>query len=52
MGMTYSELSIFGTLRKVTKLGPFSMFKRLLNDWTPNLSPFEVIQPLIRLPRR
>ena len=42
MGMSYSELSIFGTLRKVQKLGPFSMFKRLLNDWSPLLSPSEV----------
>lgn len=42
MGMSYSELSIFGTLRKVQKLGPFSVFKRLLNDWTPLLSPSEV----------
>jgi NAD+ synthase (glutamine-hydrolysing) len=33
MGMTYNELSIFGILRKVYKFGPFSMFKRLVNDW-------------------
>jgi NAD+ synthase (glutamine-hydrolysing) len=42
MGMSYSELSVFGRLRKQFKMGPFSMFKRLLNDWTPDLSPKEV----------
>ena len=25
MGMTYEELSIFGTLRKVARCGPYSM---------------------------
>lgn len=34
MGMTYEDLSIFGTLRKVYKCGPFSMFSRLLKDPT------------------
>ena len=42
MGMTYSELSVIGKLRKVSKLGPVSMFKKLLNDWTPDLSPSQV----------
>lgn len=42
MGMTYAELSTFGTLRKVAKLGPFLMFKRLLSDWGHLLNPFEI----------
>ncbi|ORY60138.1 carbon-nitrogen hydrolase [Pseudomassariella vexata] len=33
MGMTYQELTIFGRLRKVNKLGPFGMFQRLVHDW-------------------
>ncbi|KAJ1964871.1 glutamine-dependent NAD(+) synthetase [Dispira parvispora] len=42
MGMTYSELSIFGRLRKVARCGPVSMFNKLLYEWTPRLSPSEV----------
>ncbi|KAJ3269634.1 glutamine-dependent NAD(+) synthetase [Terramyces sp. JEL0728] len=42
MGMTYSELSTFGLLRKINKLGPYSMFKRLLNDWGAILNPVEI----------
>ncbi|KAJ1655688.1 glutamine-dependent NAD(+) synthetase [Dispira simplex] len=42
MGMTYSELSIFGCLRKVARCGPVSMFNKLLCEWTPRLSPSEV----------
>ncbi|KAK3684892.1 hypothetical protein B0T22DRAFT_464411 [Podospora appendiculata] len=33
MGMTYEELTIFGRLRKLNKLGPFGMFQRLVHDW-------------------
>lgn len=33
MGMTYDELTVFGRLRKVHKLGPFGMFQRLVHDW-------------------
>jgi NAD+ synthase (glutamine-hydrolysing) len=43
MGMSYEELSVFGSLRKTQKMGPFTMFKRLLNDWSPEKSPREVI---------
>lgn len=43
MGMTYDELSLFGNLRKVDKCGPYSMFTKLLHEWTPKgLSPYEV----------
>jgi len=34
MGMTYQELTIFGRLRKLNKLGPFGMFQRLVHDWS------------------
>ncbi|CAM1508881.1 Fc.00g026200.m01.CDS01 [Cosmosporella sp. VM-42] len=34
MGLTYQELTIFGRLRKVNKLGPFGMFQRLVHDWS------------------
>lgn len=33
MGMTYEELSIFGRLRKVQRLGPWSMYEALRNYW-------------------
>ncbi|KAK4113726.1 glutamine-dependent NAD(+) synthetase with GAT domain-containing protein [Canariomyces notabilis] len=33
-GMTYQELTIFGRLRKLNKLGPFAMFQRLVHDWS------------------
>lgn len=36
MGMTYQELTIFGRLRKLNKLGPFGMFQRLVHDWNPD----------------
>ena len=29
MGMTYDELSVFGRLRKVERLGPFPMWEKL-----------------------
>ncbi|KAI5799261.1 hypothetical protein DFH27DRAFT_560123 [Peziza echinospora] len=46
MGMTYDELSRFGHLRKVEKCGPYSMFTKLLHEWTGEgklgLSPAEI----------
>ncbi|KAJ5267161.1 hypothetical protein N7478_009969 [Penicillium angulare] len=33
MGMTYADLSRFGTLRKLDHLGPYGMFLRLLDEW-------------------
>jgi len=42
MGMTYQELSIFGRLRKVSKCGPFSMFEKLLHEWSERISPTEI----------
>ena len=34
MGMTYEELSVFGRLRKVSKLGPWAMYEKLLHLWS------------------
>lgn len=34
MGMTYDELTTFGRLRKVNKLGPYGMFQRLVHEWS------------------
>ncbi|CUS20922.1 LAQU0S02e01442g1_1 [Lachancea quebecensis] len=48
MGMTYEELSIFGYLRKVEKCGPYSMFLKLLHEWTPRLSPTQVAEKVKR----
>lgn len=48
MGMSYGELSKFGILRKVYKCGPFSMFERLLNDWSKQLNPLEIAQKVKR----
>ncbi len=31
MGMTYNELSIYGRMRKVDKLGPYGMWSKLLH---------------------
>ncbi|ODV93154.1 hypothetical protein PACTADRAFT_47078 [Pachysolen tannophilus NRRL Y-2460] len=39
MGMTYEELSIFGRLRKVSKCGPYSMFIKLLHEWSDVYKP-------------
>ncbi|KAF8518931.1 hypothetical protein BU17DRAFT_75991 [Hysterangium stoloniferum] len=45
MGMTYDELSIFGRLRKIEKLGPYSMFTRLLrSEWAKTLSPSQIAE--------
>ncbi|XP_037102571.1 glutamine-dependent NAD(+) synthetase isoform X2 [Syngnathus acus] len=42
MGMTYSELSVIGRLRKISKCGPYSMFSKLIQMWKDVLSPTEV----------
>lgn len=38
MGLTYEELSVFGKLRKVSKLGPWSMFVRLSHEWAHHMT--------------
>ena len=40
MGCTYNELGIFGRLRKINKLGPWSMWLKLCTEW-PHLTPTE-----------
>ena len=44
MGMTYEELSVFGRLRKVAKLGPYGMYEKLLHEWSHRLSPREIYE--------
>ncbi|GAB1202302.1 glutamine-dependent NAD(+) synthetase [Aspergillus pseudonomiae] len=44
MGVTYAELSTFGYLRKVAKLGPWSMYERLLHVWGNEYSPREIYE--------
>ncbi|KAI9677458.1 MAG: glutamine-dependent NAD(+) synthetase [Caeruleum heppii] len=44
MGLTYEELSIFGRLRKVSKLGPFGAWERLLHEWGHQMSPREIAE--------
>lgn len=42
MGMTYSELSEFGRLRKQAACGPYSMFCKLVSSWRNECAPKEV----------
>ncbi|KAJ3316371.1 glutamine-dependent NAD(+) synthetase [Blyttiomyces sp. JEL0837] len=42
MGMSYDDLSVYGTLRKVSRCGPYQMFLVLLARWTPQLSIEEI----------
>ncbi|KKA20102.1 NAD(+) synthase (glutamine-hydrolyzing), partial [Rasamsonia emersonii CBS 393.64] len=44
MGMTYQELSVFGRLRKVAKLGPWTMYEKLLHVWGNEYSPREIYE--------
>ncbi|KAI9706556.1 MAG: glutamine-dependent NAD(+) synthetase [Candelina mexicana] len=44
MGMTYDELSIFGRLRKVNKLGPWGMYTKLLQLWRDQYSPRQIYE--------
>ncbi|KAF4555258.1 Glutamine-dependent NAD(+) synthetase [Elsinoe fawcettii] len=42
MGMSYAELSVYGTLRKVNKFGLYSMWQKLVVDWQDRCTPREV----------
>ncbi|MCJ1402314.1 glutamine-dependent NAD(+) synthetase [Xylographa trunciseda] len=44
MGMSYNELSMYGRLRKVDKLGPYGMWRKLLHEWGHMLSPQEIYE--------
>ncbi|KAI0144661.1 NAD+ synthase [Xylariaceae sp. FL1272] len=49
MGLTYTELSVFGILRKVDKLGPWSCYLHLLGVWKDrNLSPTQIAEKVMR----
>jgi len=50
MGVTYDELSEFGVLRKVEKLGPWSMYSRLLGTWKSRAGygPREIVEKVMR----
>ena len=50
MGMTYFQLSAMGKLRKVQKMGPLGMFRRLVHDWKEDLAPKEVADLVKRKP--
>lgn len=39
MGMSYNELSIYGRLRKIDKMGPYGMWSKLIHTWGDTLSP-------------
>jgi NAD+ synthase (glutamine-hydrolysing) len=47
MGMTYAELGWFGRLRKISRCGPVTMYRRLLAEW-PHLSPSAVAEKVKR----
>ncbi|TVY37578.1 Glutamine-dependent NAD(+) synthetase [Lachnellula subtilissima] len=42
MGVTYAELSTYGTLRRVERLGPWGMWSKLLHQWSDKLSPRDI----------
>ncbi|XP_029438309.1 glutamine-dependent NAD(+) synthetase isoform X2 [Rhinatrema bivittatum] len=44
MGMTYAELSIYGRLRKIANMGPYSMFCRLVSTWKEMWPPAQVAE--------
>ena len=50
MGLTYEELSVFGLLRKVDYLGPWSAYLRLLGQWKdrPGFGPREIAERVMR----
>ncbi|XP_029494754.1 glutamine-dependent NAD(+) synthetase-like [Oncorhynchus nerka] len=39
IGMTYSELSVIGRIRKISKCVPYSMSCKLIRTWREVLSP-------------
>eukprot|EP00239_Pterosperma_sp_CCMP1384_P010156 CAMPEP_0197863684 /NCGR_PEP_ID=MMETSP1438-20131217/41336_1 /TAXON_ID=1461541 /ORGANISM="Pterosperma sp., Strain CCMP1384" /LENGTH=325 /DNA_ID=CAMNT_0043481675 /DNA_START=96 /DNA_END=1073 /DNA_ORIENTATION=- len=44
MGMTYEELTRYGRLRKIARMGPVSMYKRLLVEWGKRYTPLEIAE--------
>eukprot|EP00069_Balaena_mysticetus_P010364 bmy_20601T0 len=48
MGVTYAELSVYGRLRKIAKMGPYSMFCKLLCMWKDVCTPRQVADKVKR----
>ncbi|XP_060158770.1 glutamine-dependent NAD(+) synthetase isoform X2 [Globicephala melas] len=48
MGVTYAELSVYGRLRKIAKMGPYSMFCKLLYVWKDVCTPRQVADKVKR----
>ncbi|KAI0553618.1 NAD+ synthase [Xylaria curta] len=44
MGLTYAELSTFGLLRRVARLGPWSCYLQLLGSWKGKLKPQQIAE--------
>jgi len=44
MGMTYAELGVYGKLRKQENCGPYSMFCKLLESWSGEMSASQVAE--------
>jgi len=47
MGMSYEELGVFGRLRKISRCGPVSMYRKLLHTW-PELTAQQVADKVKR----
>ena len=47
MGMSYEELGVFGRLRKISRCGPVSMYRKLLHIW-PELTAQQVADKVKR----
>ncbi|OBT85228.1 hypothetical protein VE02_05187 [Pseudogymnoascus sp. 03VT05] len=43
-GMTYNELSVYGRMRKIDKLGVYGMSEKLLHVWGDKLSPQQIYE--------
>jgi NAD+ synthase (glutamine-hydrolysing) len=48
MGMSYEELGVYGRLRKIARLGPVEMYKRLLHEWRARASPAVIAEKVKR----
>jgi NAD+ synthase (glutamine-hydrolysing) len=48
MGMTYTELGLFGSLRKQLRCGPVSMFRKLCVTWKNELTASQVAEKVKR----
>ncbi|TRX97566.1 hypothetical protein FHL15_001321 [Xylaria flabelliformis] len=44
MGLSYAELSTFGLLRRVERLGPWSCYLQLLGSWKGKLKPQQIAE--------